>query len=94
VPISVTAFNLPPPIQPSISEAANPFKRDAIALILGGSLKTTFPYPRDHDDGPTYACLKQVEQEYLPERPGDHGVIMVRSLPESLVKIFIDCIVL
>jgi len=45
----------------------------------------TFPYPRNRRHGPTYACLKEAEQEYLPKRPGEHGIILVHSLPESLV---------
>jgi len=53
---------------------------------MGGSLKTTFPYPRDRAEGPTYACLKETEQDFLPEAPGDHGIILVKALPESLVN--------
>ena len=46
----------------------------------------TFPYPRNRIDGPPYACLKEAEQELLPVSPGEHGVIVVKSLPETLVR--------
>ena len=60
--------------------------RDTIALnVLGGSLKTTFPYPRNRDEGPTYACLKESENEFLPKNPEQHGLVLVKSLPDTLV---------
>lgn len=83
--MSVAAFKLPPPIEPNIPESARPFRRDEIAYLLGGSHKMTFPYPRDRSEGGPYACLKEVEQEYLPEKPGEHGIILVHTLPEAMV---------
>jgi hypothetical protein len=62
------------------------FKREEIAGLLGGSHKTTFPVPRN-DEKATYACMKQAEQEYLPKAPGEHGIIMIHSFPEKLVRI-------
>lgn len=59
--------------------------RDTIANVLGGSLKTTFPYPRNRDEGPTYACLKESENDFLPKNPGQHGLVLVKSLPDTLV---------
>jgi hypothetical protein len=64
------------------------FKREEIAALLGGSHKTTFPVPRN-EKGSTYACLKETDQEYLPKRPGQHGIIMVHLLPETLVLFII-----
>jgi hypothetical protein len=63
------------------------FRRDTIALVLGGSLKVTFPYPRNRSDGPMYACVKENEQDFLPKGPGHHGILIVKSLPEALVYI-------
>jgi len=85
VPITVAAFRLPPPFLISTDGAARPFRRDTVSFVLGGSQKVTFPYPRNRNDGPPYACLKEAEQELLPVNPGEHGVIIVKSLPESLV---------
>jgi hypothetical protein len=88
VPLSIAAFKLPPPIVPSRSSEHYLFlfKRENIAGFLGGSHKSTFPVPRD-DEKAMYACMKQAEQEYLPKMPGEHGIIMVHSLPEQLVRI-------
>jgi len=47
-------------------------------------LKTTFPYPRFQTSG-TYACLKLAEDELLPKNPGEHGIVIVKSISESLV---------
>ena len=56
-----------------------------ISHVLGGSQKTTFPYPRDRSEGPPYACLKESENELVPANPGDHGIVLVKSLPDLLV---------
>jgi hypothetical protein len=84
VPITVAAFRLPTPYIISTAGATRPFRRDTLSFVLGGSQKTTFPYPRNRQDGPPYACLKEAEQELLPAEPGEHGVIVVKSLPETL----------
>ena len=51
---------------------------------MGGSLKTIFPYPRNRDEGPTYSCMKSIENELLPIKPGAHGILVVKSLPDTL----------
>jgi hypothetical protein len=90
VPLSIAAFKLAPPKVPNVgSEQSHTlFKREEIASLLGGSHKTTFPVPRD-DEKATYACMKEAEQEYLPKTPGEHGIVVVHSLPEKLVRIVI-----
>jgi len=87
VPIQISAFTLPPRIQvPELFKThVQQLTRETIGAVMGGSLKTTFPYPRDRADGPTYACLKETEQEFLPATPGENGIILVKSLPDSLV---------
>ena len=32
-----------------------------------------------------YACLKESEQDFLPKAPGEHGIVVAKSLPEGLV---------
>jgi hypothetical protein len=61
--------------------------RESIAHVLGGSLKTTFPYPRNRGEGPAYCCMKSAENELLPAGPGHHGIIVVKTLPETLVPL-------
>ena len=87
VPINLSAFKLPPkyPVPDIPKEEGQMLKREAIAVVLGGSLKTTFPYPRDRSEGPPYACLKESENDYLPRAPGEHGIVIVKELPEALV---------
>lgn len=87
VPIDVSAFKLPPKyhVAEIPKENGQMLKREAIAQVLGGSLKTTFPYPRDRAEGPPYACLKESENDYLPKAPGDNGIVIVKDLPEALV---------
>jgi len=87
-PISLSGFRLPPPISipDAIADRGRILKRESIAHILGGSQKTTFPYPRNRHQGPTYACLKESENDLLPRNPGEHGIIIVKSLPEALEK--------
>jgi hypothetical protein len=87
VPLSLSAFKLPPPIPVSdiATERGRLLKREAIALVLGGSLKTTFPYPRNRAEGPPYACIKESENDLIPASPGNHGILMVKSLPDALV---------
>lgn len=87
-PISLSGFRLPPPIPipDAVADRGRILKRESIAHILGGSQKTTFPYPRNRNQGPTYACLKESENDLLPRNPGEHGIIIVKSLPEALVR--------
>ena len=86
VPLNLAEFKLGPPLTVPDKLQARHIKRDAIACALGGSLKTTFPYPRNRNEGPTYACLKESEHDYLPKNPGEHAIVIVKSLPESLDK--------
>jgi hypothetical protein len=87
VPLRLSDFKFGPTI--AVPEKAfaqgRTLMRDTIANVLGGSLKTTFPYPRNRDEGPTYACLKESENDFLPKNPGQHGLVLVKSLPDTLV---------
>ena len=87
MPLRLSAFKFPATIQvpDKALDQGRTLMRDTIATVLGGSLKTTFPYPRNRDEGPTYACLKESENEFLPKNPGEHGLIIVKSLPDTLV---------
>jgi hypothetical protein len=86
-PLSLAGFKLPPsvPVPDVAADRGRILKREAIAHVLGGSQKTTFPYPRNRNEGPTYACLKESENDLLPANPGEHGIIVVKSIPETLV---------
>ena len=86
VPLRLAEFMLGPTEAVSERAQARRIKREAMARVLGGSLKTTFPYPRNRHEGPTYACLKESEHDYLPKNPGEHAILVVKSLPESLDK--------
>ena len=81
-PLSVGNFQLGPPI--AVDEEPH-LSREAIAHVLGGSLKTTFPYPRNRGEGPAYCCMKSAENGLLPAQPGHHGLMVVKALPETLV---------
>jgi len=87
MPLQLSVFKLPPPVQvpDRALDQGRTLMRDTISNVLGGSLKTTFPYPRNRDEGPTYACLKESENEFLPKNPGEHGLVIVKSLPDTLV---------
>ena len=78
---------MPPIVQVSARDAALAagLKRETISTVLGGSHKMMFPYPRIRAEGPTYCCLKESENNLLPESPGKHGIIVVKALPDSLV---------
>ena len=93
VPINIEQFNLPPKINVP-TRAGRLFRRDAVATTLGGSGKVTFPHPRNRNEGPTYACVKEVENELLPKNPGEHGIILGKELPESLVyfSLLLSCL--
>jgi hypothetical protein len=79
---------MPPkmPVPPKAVEQGRVLRREVIAALLGGSLKVTFPYPRNRLEGPPYACLKESENDLLPKYPGEHGIVVVKSLPEALVS--------
>jgi hypothetical protein len=87
VPLELSAFQLPPfiPVSQRDASLASGLKRETISIVLGGSHKTTFPYPKVRTDGPTYACLKEFENHLLPTGPGKHGIVVVKAMPESLV---------
>jgi hypothetical protein len=87
---------LPPkiPVPTKAVEQGRVLRREVIAALLGGSLKVTFPYPRNRLEGPPYACLKESENELLPKHPGEHGIVIVKSLPDALVYNLIAWLIL
>jgi hypothetical protein len=93
VPLRLAQFKLPPPyrVPDQGNEEGTILKRESISHVLGGSQKTTFAYPRDRNEGPTYACIKETENEMIPKNPGEHGIIIVRALPDHLVQELRSC---
>jgi len=89
VPLRLSDFKLGPGIQVPDEDftKTRTLMRDAIANVLGGNLRITFPCPRNHE-GTTYACLN--EDEFLPKNPGENGLVVVKSLPDTLVRLLLN----